>query len=217
MGRQETYPMHMTVVRPVGVVWIGGAFCAALGLAGVALAALGPGEQGTDVALQMTARLSFLLFWLAYTGAALTTLFGPAFAPLKQRAREFGLAFASAHLVHLALIAWLVNIGASPSRGTFVFFGIAVLWTYLLALFSIVPMQRMLGSIGWWLLRLVGLNYIAYAFAVDFLRVSPVASLKYVTGYLPFAVLCLVGPLLYLAAFMKRALHGWENISGRTG
>jgi hypothetical protein len=33
----------------------------------MALAALGHGERGTDVALQMTARLSFLLFWLAYT------------------------------------------------------------------------------------------------------------------------------------------------------
>jgi hypothetical protein len=70
----------------------------------------------------------------------------------------------------------------------------------------------MLGSRGWWLLRLVGLNYIAYAFAVDFLRVSPEARLKHVIEYLPFAVLCLVGPMLFLAALMHRAVHGVEKL-----
>jgi hypothetical protein len=139
---------------------MGSAFCAALGLAALVPAALGAGERGTDVALQMTARLSFLLFWPAYAAGAMTALFGQAFEPFKRRAREFGLAFASAHVVHIALVAWLIQIGAAPGRGTFVFFGVAVLWTYLLALFSIPRLQQALGSKGWWFLRLVGLNYI---------------------------------------------------------
>jgi hypothetical protein len=183
---------------------MGCAFCAALVLAGVVLVALGPDERGTSVALQATARLSFLLFWPAYTGGALTTLFGPAFEGLKRRAREFGLGFASAHVVHLALVAWLTYIGAAPPLRSFVFFGIAVLWTYLLALFSIGRLQRILGSKGWWLLRVVGLNYIAYAFAVDFLSVSPAGSFKYLIGYLPFAVLSIFGPMVYLADFTRR-------------
>jgi hypothetical protein len=186
---------------------MGCAFCAAIGVAGVVLGALGPGEWGTHVALVATARLSFLLFWLAYAGGALTTLFGPAFEGLKRRAREFGLAFASAHLVHIALVAWLVHIGAAPSLGTFVFFGIAVLWTYLLALFSIPRLQRILGSKGLWPMRVIGVNYIAYAFAVDFLRASPVVSLKYLIGYLPFSVLSIVGPMLCLAAFTRRTAY----------
>jgi hypothetical protein len=82
--------------RPTAAVWIGSAFCAALALTGLVLAALGPGERGTHVALQATARLSFLLFWPAYAGGALTALFGTTFQPLKQRAREFGLACFSA-------------------------------------------------------------------------------------------------------------------------
>jgi hypothetical protein len=186
---------------------MGCAFCAALGLAGVVLAALGPGVRGTHVALQATARLSFLLFWPAYAGGALATLFGPAFEGLKRRAREFGLAFASAHIVHLTLVAWLTYIGAAPGLGAFVFFGIAVIWTYLLALFSIGRLQHILGSKGWWLLRVIGLNYIAYAFAVDFLRVSPAGSFKYLIGYLPFSVLCIIGPMLYLAAATRRTVH----------
>ena len=205
MGQQERHSLNLTgFALPVAAAWMGSAFCAALGLAALVLAALGPGEHGTIVALKVTARFSFLLFWLAYAGGAMTTLFGPAFDPLKRRARELGLAFASAHLVHLGLVAWLTYIGAPPSRGTFVLFGIAALWVYLLALFSIPRLQKALGSKGWWFLRVVGLNYIAYAFAVDFLKYQEFGSIKFWIGYAPFAVLSVLGPLLCLAAFMRR-------------
>ena len=91
MGQQERRsPNLVSVGRPKAAVWIGSAFCAALGLAALVLAALGPGERGTIAALQVTARFSFLLFWLAYTGGAMTALFGPIFEPFKKRAREFG-------------------------------------------------------------------------------------------------------------------------------
>jgi hypothetical protein len=208
LGYPVSQEMHSpnfgTSARPNAAVWMAAAFCAALGLAALVLAALGTGERGTDVALQVTARFSFLLFWAAYTAGAITALFGPAFEPVKRRAREFGLAFASAHLVHLALVAWLTYIGHVPPRGVFVFFGVAVLWTYLLALLSIRRLQQALGSNGWWLLRVVGLNYIAYAFASDFLRYPQLGSIKYLVGYVPFAVLSVVGPLLCLAAFGRR-------------
>src|SRR5271168_2605062 len=121
------------------------AFCVALGLAAAVLAALGADERGIQSALRATARLSFLLFWAAYSGSALASLFGRAFQPLKQRTREFGLAFASAHLVHLGLVAWLCMIGAAPDISVFIFFGIAVAWVYLLALFSIPRLQHALG------------------------------------------------------------------------
>jgi hypothetical protein len=215
--KERRSPNLVSVGRPKAAVWIGSAFCAALGLAALVLAALGPGERGTIAALQVTGRFSFLLFWLAYTGGAMTALFGPAFEPLKKRAREFGLAFASAHLVHIALVAWLTHIGNAPSRGVFVFFGVAVLWTYLLALFSIARLQRTLGSKGWWLLRVVGLNYIAYAFAKDFLGYPQFGSIKYLVGYLPFAVLSAVGPLFCLAAFLRRAAGLQTNSSRRVG
>jgi hypothetical protein len=209
MGQQERHSLNLIgFALPVTAVWMGSAFCAALGLAALTLAALGSGEQGTIAALKVTARFSFALFWPAYAAGAMTTLFGPAFAPLKRRGREFGLAFASAHLVHLGLVAWLTYIGAAPSRGVFLFFGIAVLWTYLLALFSITRLQKALGSMGWWFLRVVGPNYIALAFAKDFLGSSPqFGNFKYLVGYVPFAALSVVGPLLCLAAFLQRA--GW--------
>ncbi|MGA7810760.1 hypothetical protein [Bradyrhizobium sp.] len=204
--QQRLSPNLMGSARPVATVWIGSAFCVALGLAALVLVALGPEERGTIAALQVSARFSFLLFWLTYSAGAMTTLFGPVFEPLKRRGRELGLAFASAHLVHIALVVWLTHIGHAPSRGVFVFFGIAVLWTYLLALFSIPRLQRELGAKGWWFLRVVGLNYIAYAFAKDFLQHPQFDSFRYLAGYLPFAVLSVVGPLLRFIAFASYAI-----------
>src|SRR3984893_18530806 len=217
MGQQRHSLSLVGFASPGVAVWMGSAFCAALGLAALVLAARGPGEHGSAVALPVTGRFSFLLFWLAYAGGAMTVLFGPAFEPFKKRAREFGLAFASAHLVHIALVAWLTHIGNAPSRGVFVFFGVAVLWTYLLALFSIARLQQTLGSKGWWLLRVVGLNYIAYAFAKDFLGYTQFVSIQYLIGYLPFAVLSAVGPLFCFAAFLQRAALLQTNSSRRVG
>ena len=63
--------MCLMPTKPTTAVWMGAAFAAAAALAGIALAAFGAGERGTDIALKVTARFSFLLFWLAYAGGGL--------------------------------------------------------------------------------------------------------------------------------------------------
>jgi hypothetical protein len=79
----------------------------------------------------------------------------------------------------------------------------------LLALFSITRLQQTLGFWGWWFWRVVQLDYIACAFAPEFLRYPQFGSFKYLSGYLPFAVLSILRPLLCLAAFVQRApSHG---------
>jgi len=195
--------------RPNAARWMALAFLAAAVVALLVLAVLGAGERGTSDALIVTARISFLLFWPAYAGGALATLFGPAFQPLKRRGREFGLAFASAHTVHVGLVGWLCWIGAAPVVGVFVFFGIALACMYLLALGSLAPVRRALGPVGWRVLRIGGMNYIAYAFAVDFLKVQHYGSPRFLVAYLPFAVLSVVGPALVFAALMLRAARSW--------
>ena len=185
------------------------AFCAALSLAVMTITLLGAGERGTDDALLLTARLSFMLFWLAYSGGAIAALFGPGFRVFKERARDFGLAFASAHLVHVGLVLWLCKIGAAPAFGTFVFFGIALAWTYLLAALSIDRLHRAVGRTGWWLLSTAGLNYIAFAFAVDFMRYPSRGVALYLVGYVPFAVLSVAGPVLRVAAWLLRIYRNW--------
>jgi len=172
------------------------------------LGLLGAGERGTNAALAATARLSFLLFWVAYTGSATSNLFGRAFQPLKAHAREFGLAFASAHLVHVGLVAWLCETGHTPGVSLFVFFGIALVWTYLLALFSVGRIQRSLNPLCWRLLRFVGMNYIAFAFAVDFVKSPFDGGVKRTIEYLPFAILAVTGPILCLVACIPRVARG---------
>jgi hypothetical protein len=193
------------VLGPVSLIWwLTAAFGAELGLAIATLGFTGSGVTGTRLALVITARFSFLLFWLAYTGSALPALFGPAFLPLKRHTREFGLAFAAAQLVHLGLVAWLCHLGAVPSAATFVLFGIAVFWLYLIALLSTgFPLQT-LHPLARRLIFFVGLNYIAYAFAVDFFASPLQGGAKHILFYLPFAALSIAGPSLRLAAFLLR-------------
>jgi hypothetical protein len=86
------------------VVWMGAAFLIAFAFAAIVLAIFGAGDRGTELALRVTARWSFLLFWLAYCGGAIAWLCGPGLAGLARRGRELGLAFASAQLV--LLLGW---------------------------------------------------------------------------------------------------------------
>jgi hypothetical protein len=198
-------------------LWTGSAFCATLTLAAIVLTSRGVAESGTDAALFMTARLSFLLFWLAYTGSALTAIFGQIFLPLKKRAREFGLAFASAHLVHLGLVGWLCIIGAAPSVSVFVVFGAAAIWVYLLALFSIDQLRQTLGPTGWWILQVVGMNYILYAFAIDFIKPSLNGGFRHTVEYLPFVILAIAALTLRLGAVALRLEWPRRGSSHRAG
>jgi hypothetical protein len=116
---------------------------------------------------------------------------------LQRHGREFGLAFAAAMLVHVILIGWLCVIGAAPGMGVFVFFGPALAGIYTLALFSLRGLRRRLGQRSWWVLRTVAMNYIAYAFAHDFVPNGFGGGLKHFVLYAPFASLSVLGFLAY--------------------
>jgi hypothetical protein len=126
---------------------------------------------------------------------------------LRQRGRSLGLAFAAVIAVHLSLVAWLCWIGGAPPLATFIIFGAAAVWVSALAVASIKQVSRAVGPAGWWLLRNVGMNYIALAFASDFLRPQhPITAVK-VAEYVPFAALSVLGPLLRVLAWLSRALQ----------
>ena len=190
--------------RPTTAEWMGGALCIGLAIVLIARIVATPGEREL-MGLRATARWSFILFWLASTGHALTTLFGPRFQYLGQRARDLGLSFASAHLVHLGLVAWVLHFAAEPfPRSSFIFFGIGVFWIYLLALLSIRRLNAMLNPRIWRILRTIGVEYISLAFLSDFF-VNPFQSgIRNLLAYLPFLALAIAGPLLRLAAAIKR-------------
>jgi hypothetical protein len=179
-------------------------FCLALCLAASVLGVFGTAHRGIDAALAATARLAFLFFWPAYSGSALTELFGSSFRSLKRRGRECGLAFASILSVHLGLVGWLCLIGDTPALMVFVVFGSAAAWAFLFVYFSFGARDRPIGPKTTWALRNIGMNYIAYAFAIDFLNDPLRPEFKHLVEYLPFAVLSLAGPALRSAALVKR-------------
>ena len=74
----------------------------------------------------------------------MTSLFWNVFSPLREHARDLGLAFAPALLVHLGLVVCLCVIGHAPSVGTFLIFGLRAAFTYLLALLSFQRMRQRL-------------------------------------------------------------------------
>jgi hypothetical protein len=169
---------------------------------GVGLASLAVSRHGDITsALAMSARVAFLFFWPAYVGGALTSLFGSVFAPLKEHTRDFGLAFAAAISAHLSFVAHLCLVGRAPSTKTFIIFGTAAAFTYLLALLSISRVRQALPPMFWPPIRFVAMNYIALAFLLDFKRL-PLNDLRESLEYLPFAALAIIGPALRFAAWV---------------
>lgn len=201
LDRQRSSPFRFPVQ-----IWMATSFCVGCGLAAAVLLTLGTGPKGTVGALQATARFSFLLFWLAYAGGALVTLFGPIFNSVARHARTFGLSFASAQTVHAALVIWLYWISPEPpvSRTILVFFGVALFWMYLLALFSIKRLSSMIGHRHGRTLRLVGSEYISFAFLTDFVGHSASAHPLVVLAYLPFLMMSVSGTLLRILAWISR-------------
>src|SRR5208282_1003159 len=132
-------------------------------------------------------------------------LYAPRLGVLARRGRELGLAFASAQLVHVGLILWLIHIATKPVDAM-VFFWVGILCTYLLALFSLPWLRDALGPRLWWVFLTIALEYIAIAFAADFI-LGPLQAgglSKYPLTYLPFALMLVGGVGLRVAAFSDR-------------
>jgi hypothetical protein len=195
-----------------------GAFCVALVLTVVVLAAMGTGDRGTSIALQLTGRLSLLLFWPAYAGAATAALFGPRFSILAQHGRNFGLAYASAQLVHVGLVAHIVLMSGPLTLDSIMpFFAIGIVWTYLLALFSMERVSKLFTPGFLRGLRNTGLEYLAVVFFAD-LVLQPIGThFRYSLEYLPFSILIIVGPILRLAAVMRRGQPSGAPARGADG
>jgi hypothetical protein len=210
-GKFENPRQSMRRKFPSGL-WMGAAFGVAFAIAAIVLVSRGTGASGLVSALRMTARWSFLLFWVAYAGGALATLIGRAFKPLAEHGREFGLAYASAQLVHLSLVVWLFRIASSPplTGKLLYFFLVAVVWTYLLAILSFGNLGWALGPKTWRAVRIFGVNYILLAFAYDFVPAAIHSPEHYGTGrliqYAPFAATCVIAPVLVLSASAYRRL-----------
>jgi hypothetical protein len=199
--------------RPT-IEWMTASLAVALAITVLVRLVAGPGEWLVG-ALRATARWSFILFWLATVGGALSTLFGSRFRPLAQRARDLGLSYASAHLVHVGLVVWIFYYSIRHSLPTppLRFFGIAVLWTYLIAILSFRPASALIGARATRIIRWIGVEYITLAFFVDFKKNPFEKDLSHIVSYAPFLVLTVAAPLLRLIAARKRSRERYHQTS----
>jgi hypothetical protein len=183
------------------VSWMTASFLVAAALAAIVFGTVDAHDR-VGMALRITGRWSFLWFWLAYTGSAVATLWGPRFSGLARHGREFGLAFASAQLVHVGLILW------SGAGAGMAFFWVGIVFTYLIALLSLARLRDAIGQRFWRISLVIALNYIALVFAADFvgepLKKGGITS--YPLSYLPFALMLIVGVGLRVATFVHRKL-----------
>jgi hypothetical protein len=194
--------------RSVTATWMLAAFAVAAVLAGISIGLRGSSEEGTLAALRLTARWSFLWFWVASTAGAWAALLGPRLRPAAARAREFGLAYAAAHLVHVAVVAWLYRIAAHPPGArTLEFFGVAVLFTYVLALLSFSRPAAWLPVRVSSAIRRIGVEYITLAFLVDFAAPPFSLTVPYAVSYVPFLALLFLGYAVRLAAAARRSVQ----------
>jgi hypothetical protein len=159
------------------------------------------------MALRATARWSLFCFCLATYGGALTALFGSRFQALARRGRDFGLAFAAAQSLHIGLVVWLFysSPNAIPPMLYLIVFFIGVFWVYVLAAFSLSStLSTWLGATQWKIVRKIGVEYIAFAFAFDFAARAFAGNLANALHYSPLLAAAVGGPLLRIAAAIKR-------------
>ena len=180
-------------------LWMTAAIVAILISVAITFVIMGTGEKGAGAALRVSARLSFLLFWAAYAGGALATLFGPMFERMARHGRDFGLAFAAALSVHLGVALWYYHVAAYPFHLTPIIRSelIGAVWIYVLASFSIKRLRDAISPELWRHMRTFGMEYIAVLFAFNF------AVFPTTITYFPFLLLIVTGMISRLVAALR--------------
>lgn len=144
----------------------------------------GPGADGFQAAARLTARWSFLWFIVVWSASALARLWPGGWRSwLLFNRRGFGLAFASAHLIHAGFfLTAILGFGVETSLKTIIGGGLGYVFVILLAITSNDYWVRALTPRGWKLLHTIGVNYIAIIFLVSYLgRLETNPPLAYAT------------------------------------
>lgn len=158
------------------------------GLVAWALAAYGVTEDAVRSVVRVTARISLVLFLLAFTASSLQAFLrsGPSAWALRNR-RTLGVSFAASHTLHLlALVAlglwfpdpFLVDLEALAVIGG----GLAYVFLYAMTITSFAGPARLLGAGRWKILHTTGAWYIWFIFSQSYIPRALADS-----SYVPFA------------------------------
>lgn len=204
-GRAQRARLPRTSARTIALACaIAGA--GALAAAGIGLAAGDDDVERWRLAARYSARFAFGLFLPVYAASSWHRLAPSALSRLVlARRRALGLAFATAHSVHLAALTTVLRTtGAAPDVAAIVGGGGAYLATFVLAATSNDAAVRALGR-RWRTLHRIGVHWIWFVFAFSY-------SGRVARGDLFYA------PLLALAlgALGLRAAAWWSRRRARS-
>jgi sulfoxide reductase heme-binding subunit YedZ len=181
-----------SAARSPGTIAVYCALAAAAGgltvLAGLASAPTA--VDGWRLAARWTARVSFLIFLPVYIASAWYRLApgGPA-RGLMRRRRALGLAFATAHTIHLgSLVTFATLTDQPPGLQTMIVGGGAYLTMFAMAATSNDAAVRRLGR-NWKRLHAFGIHYLWFVFAFSYFGRTMGGDVSYA----PFLALALAG------------------------
>lgn len=161
-------------------------------------------ESVDRIMIRMTAKMSLILFLLAFSASALHQLLQSNWtATLVKYRRYVGLSFAMSHTFHLVFILLLqfyFDAQNFEERGFATVSGgaIAYVFMYLMAFTSTDHMFEKLGRRKWSLLHILGSYYIILVFGVSYI---PRAIVDF--NYLPYAILILIAVILRVIKVMS--------------
>ncbi len=172
---QETRAVR---AHPLWLAWanrpgraIAWALAVSLVAVGASLALHGTGPLGWHVATRHTAQVAFPLFLLAFLASSVARLWpGPLSRALVARRRAIGLAFATAQLVHGAVILLLARLEASTLDPDVAFVGGALGFVFVVAMAATSndAAQRSLGPSAWRALHRSGQITLFVIYAVTY-------------------------------------------------
>lgn len=160
-------------------------FCAVAAAAGgltvlLGLASAPTAVEGWRFAARWTARVSFMIFLPVYVASAWYRLApsGPA-RGLMRRRRALGLAFATAHTIHLgSLVTFATLADQPPALQTTIVGGGAYLTMFAMAATSNDAAVRRLGR-NWKRLHTFGIHYLWFVFAFSYFGRTMSGDLSY--------------------------------------
>jgi DMSO/TMAO reductase YedYZ heme-binding membrane subunit len=178
-----------------------------LAIFGIAVSTCGTDEEGLRALTRITARVSFLLFLAPYSASSVRRLFpSPATRWMLRNRRALGLSFFVAHMLHglaIWMLALLLGDAFEAHPITVLAGGMAYLLLVAMALTSTDRTAAWLGARRWNALHRIGMHWLWFIFAYDWVVLSLSSP-----GYLPLAALSFGALGLRIAARRARTGNG---------
>lgn len=130
-------------------------------------------QEGVRLGIQVTARISMFLFFIAFMTSSLRFILKNKFSVWMKNRRAVGLSFAFSHLLHGILFATLYKVApelffqvAQPT--TIIFGGLGYVFILAMAITSNDFSVRKLGIKRWRTLHSIGMYYLWFIFFASY-------------------------------------------------